>query len=65
MFRRYLTLPIGLLIWGCQLGAEDAPALQIHVAEGDGSTYAIGSRATRGITIQITDDAGKPWTASR
>jgi hypothetical protein len=60
VFRRYLTLSIGLLIWGCQLGAEDAPALQIHVAEGDGSTYAIGSRATRGITIQITDDAGKP-----
>jgi hypothetical protein len=30
------------------------------VAEGDGLTYPIGSRATRGITIQITDDAGKP-----
>ncbi len=60
MFQRYLTLLIGLLIWGCPLRGENPPGLQIHVTEGDGSTYSIGSRATRGIAIQITDDAGKP-----
>ncbi len=37
----------------------DPAALEIRVAEGDGLTYPIGSRATRGITIQITDEAGK------
>lgn len=30
------------------------------MAEGDGSAYPIGSRATRGITVLIADDAGKP-----
>jgi len=34
--------------------------LEIRVSEGDGLSYPIGSRATRGITILIVDDAGKP-----
>jgi hypothetical protein len=38
----------------------DPASLKIQVAEGDGSTYPVGSRATRGITVQIADDAGKP-----
>ena len=38
----------------------DPAALEIRVAEGDGLSYPIGSRATRGITIQITDEAGQP-----
>jgi len=41
--------------------AEDSPAiLQIRVLEGEGAIYAPGSRATRGVTVQITDETGKP-----
>jgi hypothetical protein len=35
-------------------------ALQVQVIEGDGVTYAAGSRATRGITVQVTDTSGRP-----
>ena len=38
----------------------DAKTLEIRVSEGDGLSYPIGSRATRGITLLILDDAGKP-----
>jgi hypothetical protein len=60
VFRRYLLLSISLLIFRCQLRAQNPPSLQIHLVEGEGSTYPVGSRATRGITIQIMDGAGKP-----
>lgn len=38
----------------------DPVALIIRVTEGNGATYLIGSRATRGITIVVTDEAGTP-----
>jgi hypothetical protein len=42
-------------------GAQGDPAiLQIRILEGEGLAYAAGSRATRGITIQVTDETGKP-----
>jgi len=34
--------------------------LLIRIVEGEGAVYAIGSRATRGITVQVTDETGKP-----
>jgi hypothetical protein len=34
--------------------------LLIRIVEGEGAVYPIGSRATRGITIQVTDETGKP-----
>ena len=44
------------LAWGA-----DAPSiLTIRVAEGDGAVYPIGSRATRGVTVLVTDEAGRP-----
>ena len=44
------------LAWGA-----DAPSvLTIRVAEGDGAAYTIGSRATRGVTVLVTDEAGRP-----
>lgn len=47
-----LTLP---------LAAQDDPALlRIRIVEGQGAVYAIGSRATRGITVEVTDETGKP-----
>jgi hypothetical protein len=44
------------LAWGA-----DAPSLlTIRVAEGDGATYPAGSRATRGVTVLVTDETGRP-----
>jgi hypothetical protein len=41
--------------------AQNDPAiLLIRIVEGEGSVYAIGSRATRGVTVQVTDETGKP-----
>jgi hypothetical protein len=34
--------------------------VQLRVVEGDGVTYRIGTRATRGITVLVTDEAGAP-----
>jgi hypothetical protein len=46
------------------LAAQDPAILQIRVVEGEGAVYAIGSRATRGITVQITDETGAPVDAA-
>jgi hypothetical protein len=35
-------------------------SLQIRVVEGEGAVYAAGSRATRGITVVVTNETGKP-----
>lgn len=48
-----------LLIQG-SLHAQDPAILQIKVIEGEGAVYAIGGRATRGVTVQVTDETGKP-----
>jgi hypothetical protein len=41
--------------------AENNPAiLQIHVIEGEGVAYPLGGRSTRGVTIQVADETGKP-----
>lgn len=34
--------------------------MQLRVLEGEGGVYPIGSRATRGLTVQVTDETGKP-----
>jgi hypothetical protein len=40
---------------------QDDPAiLQIRVIEGEGVAYPLGSRATRGVTVQVTDETGRP-----
>jgi hypothetical protein len=38
----------------------DPGTLQIRIVEGDGAVYALGSRATRGITVEVTNETGKP-----
>lgn len=40
--------------------AQDVAILQVKVVEGEGAVYGIGSRATRGITVQVTDESGNP-----
>jgi hypothetical protein len=34
--------------------------VQLQVVEGDGATYQPGTRATRGLTVLVTDDDGQP-----
>lgn len=34
--------------------------VQLQIVEGDGMTYQPDSRATRGITVLVTDEAGQP-----
>lgn len=46
------------------LSAQVPTILQVRVVDGDAAVYAIGSRATRGITVQVTDESGKPVEAA-
>ncbi|MSV34892.1 MAG: hypothetical protein EXQ47_04750 [Bryobacterales bacterium] len=40
--------------------ADDRGILAIRVVEGGDVVYAVGSRATRGITVLVSDEAGRP-----
>jgi len=40
--------------------AGDPAILEIRVLEGEGASYFTGSRATRGITVMVTDETGRP-----
>lgn len=54
-------IAIALLV--ALLSARPASAvaiLQLRVLEGDGAVYAAGSRGTRGVTVQVTDETGQP-----
>ena len=56
MFRLCLVLLLGLT-----LSAQSDPAiLLIKILEGERSVYPVGTRATRGVTVQVTDETGKP-----
>jgi hypothetical protein len=46
------------------LKAQDPAILQVRVVDGDGAVYAVGSRATKGIAVQVTDETGKPVDAA-
>jgi len=62
-FKYWLILRLACLLPPLEAApaTEGDPAiLQIRVVEGEGASYPIGSRATRGITVQITDETGRP-----
>lgn len=55
---RFLVIPLAS---AALLHAQQDPAvLQLKLVEGDAAVYPIGSRATRGITVQISDESGRP-----
>jgi len=62
------VLPRVIKYWrgvlGCALAfavsASAAQMLQLRVIEGEGVSYRIGTRATRGITVLVTDEADHP-----
>jgi hypothetical protein len=39
---------------------REVAILQIRVVEGEGAVQAAGSRATRGLSVEVTDETGKP-----
>ncbi len=47
-------------LWLPAAAQSDPAILQIRVIEGEGAVYATGSRATRGVTVRVTDETGKP-----
>jgi len=57
MIRRASFFVVSALLLRAQ---QDPAILQIKVVEGDAAVYSTGSRATRGITIQVTDESGRP-----
>jgi len=48
-----------LLALSCTATAQVA-ILQIRVIEGEGAVHAPGSRSTRPLTVEVTDETGKP-----
>ena len=42
------------------VSAEASVIVQLRVVEGEGVTYRTGTRATRGVTVLVTDEAGLP-----
>lgn len=46
------------------LAAQEPASLQIRVVEGEGAIYPTGSRATRGITVLVTDEVNRPVEAA-
>jgi hypothetical protein len=49
-----------LLAGWLSLPGADFAILNLKIVEGEGTVYAPGSRATRGLTIEATDEAGRP-----
>lgn len=39
---------------------REVAILQIRVVEGEGAVQSAGSRATRGLSVEVTDETGKP-----
>jgi hypothetical protein len=55
-----LRFLIFTLVLSLAAAADDFSGLNIRILEGQGQKYALGSRATRGAMVEITDDLGKP-----
>lgn len=53
-----LAAALALASTGSRLWAQST--LTIKVTEGDGATYPLGARATRGISVEVTDEVGRP-----
>jgi hypothetical protein len=56
VIRKFLVAGLAAVI----IPLDAAVIVQLRVVEGEGSVYGIASRATRGLTVQVTDEAGKP-----
>ena len=59
MYRKSVGLAALWLLWAAAALAQVA-ILQIRVIEGEGAVHQPGSRSTRPITVEITEETGKP-----
>jgi hypothetical protein len=55
MSRSLILFLTGTLVAGAQ-----PVALRVTLVEGEGVVYPAGSRATRGVVVKVTDEAGRP-----
>ncbi len=56
-----MTRTLGILLaTSLALGADNPGILDIRVIEGDNAVYPVGSRATRGVTVLVSDQSGRP-----
>ncbi len=68
---RRIAIPLVLLLPQARAQSQgsdrgnDPAILQIRLIEGEGAVYHIGARATRGVTVQVTDETGKPVDGAR
>jgi hypothetical protein len=53
---------VAIVLAACVMGENTASpvVIQLRVVEGEGTVYAVGSRATRGLMIKVSDENGKP-----
>jgi hypothetical protein len=58
VINRWRSMLCCALAWAVPSTA--AVIVQLKVVEGDGALYRTGARATRGLTVLVTDEAGKP-----
>ena len=47
-------------VLACAISSHASVIVQLKVIDGDGLVYRAGSRATHGLTVLVTDEAGKP-----
>jgi len=59
LYRKSVGLAALWLLWAAAALAQVA-ILQIRVIEGEGAVHQPGSRSTRPITVEITEETGKP-----
>jgi hypothetical protein len=57
---RFLLHSSVVLLTAASSTLNAAVILQLRVVQGDGTIYAPGSRATRGLTVQVSDESGSP-----
>src|SRR5271154_5001158 len=55
---RVRNLVCSILAW--VVPSHASVIVQLKVVEGEGTVYRTGTRATRGITVLVTDETGKP-----
>jgi hypothetical protein len=54
------VFPLFVIVSAFTVALHAAAILQLRVVEGEGEVSAVGSRATRGITVLVTDETGRP-----
>ena len=61
---QHRVINAGRRILGCALAfivsANASVIVQLKIVDGEGVTYRTGTRATRGLTVLVTDETGKP-----